>query len=536
MVRVARALCIIALLTSTAAQAHLVVDVKMSIRAPAFVAPGQSFTYEVVADDLANDNAVGLVVTDTLPGGVAFTAVTAPDWSCNFSKGTVTCSAEQLTPGEHVITIRVNAPPQPGTLVNKTHVTSLGSLDPQTSNDDATSTAIVYDPARCTAATPALVAPAEDAVIDSPLVHFTWALVEGGARYVVHATIEGAAAWAVTSTSSTTAIGALDRGSGSWWVEAVFPECPPVASATRHITTTRAPLVAISDVATGFRTPAGLAFGPGGELYVTDEEDSVVRQIKNGQAATIAGSAGERGSVNGQFARFDHPTGITVTPLDGYIFVADTANHEVRILYTGGPFVPAFSVAGSPGTPGYVDGESLITMLNAPSAVAATRRGSIYVADTGNHAIRLMTPVAGFTGVYTVTTAAHFDAPTGLAVDPAGVVYVADSERNTISKIAPGGAVSVFSDASAQLNRPSALAFDTLGNLYVCDRGNRVVRKIAPSGLVTTIAQFADPAGVAVAADGSVYVADAGTHAVRRIEVVTSEPPLPGNRRRAAGH
>src|SRR5205814_7099222 len=102
-----------------------------------------------------------------------------------------------------------------------------------------------------------------------------------------------------------------------------------------------------SDVVTGLTHPAGIAFGPGGELYVTDDADSVVRQITNGQATIIAGAAGVRGADNGQFARFDHPTGITVTPLDGFIYVADTGNHEVRLLYTGGPFVPAFAVAGT---------------------------------------------------------------------------------------------------------------------------------------------------------------------------------------------
>ena len=118
MVRIARAFAIAALV-ATAAEAHLIVDMKMSIRAPAFVAAGQQLTYEVVADDLANDNALGLVVTDTLAAGATFGSVTAPGWNCNQSKGVVTCSAEQLTPGEHVITIKVTAPSQPGAVTKQ---------------------------------------------------------------------------------------------------------------------------------------------------------------------------------------------------------------------------------------------------------------------------------------------------------------------------------------------------------------------------------------------------------------------------------
>ena len=517
MVRLTRASFIVALCTSAVAHAHILVDMKMTVRASPFVPVGQAFTYDVVADNLANDNAVGLVVTDTLAAGVTFVGVTAPGWNCAASKGTVTCSAEQLTPGEHVIALRVTAPTQPSTILNKATVTSLGSFDPQSNNDDATASVTVYDPARCTAAAPALLAPAEDATIDDPVVHFAWTPVAGAARYVVRAATEGAAAAALPSTSSTSAIGVLDRGSGAWWVEAVFIDCPVVASPQRRITTTRAPLVLLSDIITGLQKPAGIAFGPGAELYVTDEEDAVVRLVANGQVTTIAGAPGERGSANGQFARFDHPTGITVTPLDGFLYVADTGNNDVRILYTGGPFVPAFSAAGA--------------AFKGPTAVAATLRGSIYVADTGNGVIRLMTPVPGTTGVFSKTSVGgtHFESPEGVAVDASGNVYVSD--RHVIQKIASNGDVSTIAQG---LNHPAALALDALGNLYVCDRGDGALRKIAPSGLVTIIAQFADPAGVAVAADGSVYVADAASHAVRRVTVVAAEAP--GNRRRAAAH
>jgi len=518
MVRLTRVLAVAALLVSTSAQAHLLVDMKVSVRAPAFVAAGQPFTYEVVADDLANDNAFGVVVTNTLPSGVTFVSTTAPGWNCIRSQSTVTCSAETLTPGEHVIAIRVNAPSQRGTLVNRVHVDSLGSLDVTKNNDDATNSAVVYEPARCTAPVPALVSPAEDAIVDSAAVNFAWTPSADGARYVVRVATEGALAGAVASTTSTSAIAAPDRGSGTWWVEANFTDCPPVAAAPRRIIKTRAPQVAISDVASGFSKPAGLAFGPASELYVTDEDDSVVRLIAGGSVTVIAGAAGQPGSATGQFARFNRPTGITVTPLDGFVYVADTGNREVRILYTGGSFVPAFSVTES-------------SALQTPAAVAATFRGSIYVADSGNGVVRLMTPVTGTTGLFTISTVASFDKPSGLAVDLAGNVYV--SAGNAVQKLAPNG--TIFTLAGG-FNQPGALALDALGNLYVCDRGNAVVRKIAPSGLVTTtVAAFVDPAGVAVAADGSVYVADAGSHAVKRMQVVTTEPP-PVSRRRAAGH
>ncbi|PYQ26188.1 MAG: hypothetical protein DMF56_25410 [Acidobacteria bacterium] len=521
---------VVLLFAATAAHAHLIVDLKVSVRAPAFVAAGQPFTYEVVVDDLANDEAIDVVVTNTLPSSVAYSGTTANGWNCSVSKGTITCSAEELSPGEHVIAIRVTAPSQRGSIANKAHVASIGSTDPESKNDDATLEHIVYEPARCTAAPPSLIEPAEGAIIDTQLTHFSWSAVPNATRYVVHAATEGALAAQIATSTSTNAIAALDRGAGVWWVEAVFSDCPAAVSSQRNITTMRAPAVTIKDVAAGFTKPGGLAFGPGGELYVTDEGDSVVRLIGNAPPVTIVGAAGDHGAANGQFARLNHPRGITVTPLDGFVYVADTANHEIRILYIGGPFVPAYAVAGSPSAAGYLDGDSSSAKVNAPAGVAATFRGSIYVADTGNGVIRLLTAVPGTTGLFGVTTVGqeHFDSPEGIAVDAAGNVFV--GERGAVRKIAPNGSVSIVASG---YTRPAALALDALGNLYVGDRSDGTLWKVAPSGLATLWARVGDPAGIAVAADGSVYVADASARVVRQLEVVrTPTPP----RRRSARH
>jgi streptogramin lyase len=187
----------------------------------------------------------------------------------------------------------------------------------------------------------------------------------------------------------------------------------------------------------------------------------------------------------------------------------------VRILYTGGPFVPAYTITSA---------------LNTAAGVAATLRGSIYVADTGSGAIRLLTPIPGTTGLFNISDVGseRYQSPEGIAVDAAGNVFV--GERGAVRRIAPGGAVTTL--ASGFL-RPAALAADALGNVYVADRSDGALWKVAPSGLATRWAQLGDPAGIAIAADGSVYVADAAAHAVRRIEVVRTETPP---RRRAARH
>src|SRR5207237_10066369 len=92
---------------------------------------------------------------------------------------------------------------------------------------------------------------------------------------------------------------------------------------------------------------------PAGKLYVSDHADNIVRRIINDNVITIAGAIGKAGTTDGQFALFQSPRGLAVTPLDGYVYAADTLNHEIRILYTGGPFIPAYDAGGAAGLAGY---------------------------------------------------------------------------------------------------------------------------------------------------------------------------------------
>jgi DNA-binding beta-propeller fold protein YncE len=295
----------------------------------------------------------------------------------------------------------------------------------------------------------------------------------------------------------------------------------------------------------GFRAPFGLALSPEGDLYVSDEVDSVVRRITNGKVVDVAGISGSSGSTDGQFAQFANPRGLAVTPLDGFVYVADSGNHQIRILYVGGPFVPAFGAGGAAGIPGLVDDVGNGARFNTPSGVAATERGTLYVADTENHAIRQLTPISGIVGVFTISTLAKgaLRSPLGVAVDSNNVIYVADTENHAIRKIMNrvvstlAGEVGVPGNndgRAAHFNRPSALAVDARGNVFVSDRGNNAIRRIAPSGLVTTVSSgFNAPTGIVVDAAGQIFVADTGNQMIRLIEVASATPSV---RRRATRH
>lgn len=167
-----------------------------------------------------------------------------------------------------------------------------------------------------------------------------------------------------------------------------------------------------------------------------------------------------------------------------------------------------------------------------PRAVAVDRAGAIYVADTGNHTVRKLSPdgsvvtVAGSTGVAGssdgIGAAARFSAPQGIAVDAAGNVFVADTGNHTIRRIDPAGSVTTVAGATqqpgdvdgsravARLNTPVRIAVGFDGDLFVADRATGKVRRIASNGDVSTFFSGrvnGPPTGLAVDGAGNLFVA-----------------------------
>ena len=203
---------------------------------------------------------------------------------------------------------------------------------------------------------------------------------------------------------------------------------------------------------------------------------------------------------------------------------------------------------------GNVDGSGPVVRFNQPHGVATDSVGNLYIADSGNHTVRKITPagvVSTFAGTATATgsadgvgTAASFNLPYGITTDSADNIYVADRENHTIRKITPAGVVSTFAGAvgakgsedgvgaAARFHTPLGLSADSTGNVYVVD-GNSTIRKITPAGVVSTFAgkayadgsedgigataRFYHPNGVATDHAGNVYVADRGNHTIRKI-------------------
>jgi sugar lactone lactonase YvrE len=187
----------------------------------------------------------------------------------------------------------------------------------------------------------------------------------------------------------------------------------------------------------------GIAADSQGNVYISDDLETNttsanrVREISGGDINTVAGdgaigSAGDGGPATS--AQLNFPTGLAVDSL-GNLYIADLYNNEIRKVSQG-----TITTAAGNGAMGFSgDGSLAINAeLNNPGGVAVDSQGNLFIADTGNNRIRMVTAsdhiirtiagngTVGYSGDYGPATSAELNGPTDVAVNSAGSVLVAD--------------------------------------------------------------------------------------------------------------
>jgi sugar lactone lactonase YvrE len=248
--------------------------------------------------------------------------------------------------------------------------------------------------------------------------------------------------------------------------------------------------------------PRGLAIGHDGTLYVADTGNHRLRAISTaGIITTFAGTgapgfSGDNGPATA--ASLHTPTALAIDP-SGALVVCDTANHRVRRVAAG----VVTTIAGN-GVQGFSGdgGTATSAQLDSPEGVAAASTG-IYVADSHNHRIRLIstggtiatiagTGTPGFSGDGGPAIAAQLALPLGLAVTPSGTLLIADSGNQRLRSVDPQGIISTLAGDASQgsspdgtasalssLSTPRGPAVSSFGQPVVADSPNHAVRILA---------------------------------------------------------
>ena len=218
--------------------------------------------------------------------------------------------------------------------------------------------------------------------------------------------------------------------------------------------------------------PPGVAVDAAGNLYIADTGNQIVRKVSGGVITTVAGSgasiyggfSGDNGPATS--AQLSNPAGVAVDAA-GNLYIADSSNDRIRKVANG----VITTVVGT-GTPGFAgdNGPATSAELSAPNGVAVDSAGNLYIADYYNNRIRkvsngVITTVAGggaSFGDNGPATSAQLYEPWGVAVDSAGNLYIADSGNDRIRVLTPSG-----SSCSASVTPLSLFAAAAGGNLTV---------------------------------------------------------------------
>ena len=371
-------------------------------------------------------------------------------------------------------------------------------------------------------------------------------------------------------------------GSGNLYIAAALNHrIRVVNSITNNISTYAGSLTFCGDggpaTAACLNNPQGVARKTAaGPLYIADTVNHRIRVVNGTTITTLAGTGtpgffGDGGAAAA--AQLFSPRGLAINAA-GDLYIADTTNNRVRRIDHTTQIIT--TVAGN-GTAGFSgdSGAATSATLNLPRDVFIDAAGNLYIADTNNNVVRMVTPgldsvvnggagetitsVAGNGASPAATcangspsTSACLNAPNGIFVDGAGIL-IADTlnqrvklvSSGTFTTIAGTGTASDTGDGGAAnvaaIHEPSSVVKDAAGNLFISSHSGDRIRKVS-AGIISTVVGSATsgfcgdggpaasacltlPRAITLDTAGNLYIADLGNRRIRMIEALGVAPP-----------
>ena len=306
----------------------------------------------------------------------------------------------------------------------------------------------------------------------------------------------------------------------------------------------------------------GVKVDRAGNVLVADSANNRIRRISasTGIVTTIVGNGTRGPSGDGgpaTAAGIYWPEGIALDQA-GDLYVSEAGAGRIRRVSAASGFISTIAGGGSCGD----GGAALSAILAGPTGVAVDRVGNVYLADPGNHRVRVVgastgvistvagTGIPGFAGDGGPGVNASLDSPYKLALDQVGNVYIADMWNDRVRRVAAStGVISTLAGGGtggdggpadrADLDLPAGIALDQAGNVYLTEADAARVRKVAAgSGVITTVAGTGTwgfsgdggPAtaaklrpgwGVAVDSAGDLFITDTSNGRVRKVTAST---------------
>jgi hypothetical protein len=320
--------------------------------------------------------------------------------------------------------------------------------------------------------------------------------------------------------------------------------------------------------------PRGVAADALGNIYISDSDNHVIREINTlGDIDTIAGNgsagySGDNGPAN--LAQLDKPNGVFVDVSDN-IYIADTENHVIRMVYDDAGTMKITTVAGD-GSGGYLgdDMPATSSRLNKPRGVWLDESGNILIADADNNRARLVyddggtmmiTTVAGdgsaaYSGDNGPATSASLKKPHAVCVYEAqapSYLHIADADNDRVRMV--DSSIRIITTVAgtwwagyngdgfpakwARLYYPRGVHVDGSRNVYIADTYNHRIRKVdGDTGIITTVAgngskgfsgdggpatnaKLRYPYNVFVDTAGNIFIVDTMNYRIRKVDAGT---------------